>query len=201
VKQGIKNNEDIEYFKGLYSKLFEKVKWYASTMDNPLFYRARIVDAPRLCSHIRELKYPPPKYVKKQGQLNNVGESIAYLSTNTLTPIAKLDIDYYQLYYMSEIEYDMKDIFFFMISVKADYEGLSDDEIEFVDFFSSLLTSPDKNVYPATIAFANMVFIEGIHGKNIKSGIAYNSAQEYKTNQVLHNIAVNLRCLIRVFGL
>ena len=194
IENGIENKANIEYFEKIYEKNWDRVRWNVMTIENDVFYRARISEKTRLFSNVNELKYPSASLVKQCGRLNDIGESIAYLSTGSITPLVELDIDYYQIICMTEVKYILKDIMFFIIGIKGEYEGITQYESDFINFFNHLFTTPNKNYYNATIAFSHKIFKSGLininNRKKSKVGIAYNSAQESKTNKYLHNFAV-----------
>lgn len=192
IKYGIENNMHIEYFTEIYNDSWHLVRWNTMTIENDKFYRARTVNKEDLFHNINELKYPSASLVSEKGRLNNINESIAYLSTSELVPLVELNIGYYQIYCMAEIECNTRDILFFTIGVKAEYDGATQDEIKFIDFYNHLLTTPNKNYYNATIAFAKKIFGSDLIMNGIKKniGILYNSAQEFKTNQYLYNLVV-----------
>lgn len=192
IKLGIGNNEDIDYYKKIYASIWSLVRWNAVTLENELFYRGRLSLDNRLFTNISELKYPPSFAVKEKGRLNDIGQSIAYLSIASLSPLIELDIDFYQIFCMIEIEYILKDIFFFSIGIKGDYDGLTHEESEFIELFNHLLTSSNKEYYNATIAFSQKIFESGLIMNETKQnvGIAYNSAQESKTNKYIYNVAI-----------
>jgi hypothetical protein len=195
IEYGIKAKMDVLYFVNIYSEAFKLLFHTAFSTEQTLFYRARPADDSRLFKNISELKYPPSDKVIMRGRFNDVGESVAYMSANFLTPLAELGFDYYQMFCMAEVEYCVKDVLFFDIGVKATRSGWTEDAIEFIDYINKLITSPEQKNYPATIAFARMIFHSDAFTKtkNPCIGIAYNSAQEYKTNQTLHNIAVDAK--------
>lgn len=192
IKYGIDNNEPIEYFYEIYKDCWHLVRWNAMSLENEMFYRARTLNKDDLFHNINELKYPPSSIVLEKGRLNDINESVAYLSTSELVPIVELDIGYYQIYCLVEIEYIEKNIIFFSIGIKGEYEGLTEAEIKFIDFFNHLLTTPNKNYYNATIAFAKKLFKSGLFMNEVKlnQGIIYNSAQEHKANKHLYNAVV-----------
>jgi len=192
IEQGIATKASIDYFENVYNKVFEQTTWSTAQIKDDLFYRARKLTDARLFSNVSELKYPPLGSTKKLGRLNDVGDSIAYLSMHPLTSVAELDIDYYELFCMAEIKYMKKDIDFFLVGTKeAKYEGLTVDEIEFMGYINKLLTSANEEYYPATVAFARMVFKRRVEGTRVRLGIVYNSAQRHKSAQEeLYNVAV-----------
>ncbi|WP_336637958.1 hypothetical protein [Lysinibacillus fusiformis] len=192
IKYGIDNNKPIEYFYEIYNDSWHLVRWNAMSIENEKFYRARTLNKEDLFYNINELKYPPSSIVSEKGRLNDINESVAYLSTSELVPLVELDINYYQIYCLVEIEYIVQNIIFFTIGIKGEYEGITEDEIKFIDFFNHLLTTPIKNYYNATIAFAKKIFKSGLFMNEVKlnQGIIYNSAQEFKTNKHLYNVVV-----------
>jgi len=203
IKDGISNGADIQYFMDIYNNIWHLVRWHAMTLQNDVFYRGRIANKTRLFSNANELKYPPRGIVKQPGRLNDAGESIAYLTTSTLCTLAELNVDYYQIFCEAEIAYNPKNIVFFSIGVKGDYKGVAEQEDIFIDFFNHLLTTPNKSYYNATFAFAHKMFNSGsiINSNKQDIGIVYNSAQEGKTNQHLHNIAVQPHVFDRSFSI
>ena len=193
IDYGIRNQLDVVYFINIYRKVFGLLHFSAFDTKHSSFYRARHTSNQELFKHVDELKYPPANCVTERGRLNDIGESVAYMSAGQLAPIAEMDFDYYQFFCMAEIEYCKQDIYFFDIGIKAQREGWTRESLEFIEYLNGLLISPSKENYPATIAlYQTMIRKDTLDGEmKLYTGLAYNSAQEHKTNQILHNIAVN----------
>lgn len=104
------------------------------------------------------LKYPPKAKVIDKRRLNDVNESVTYLSLQELSTYIELDIDYYQPFCISEWKYIKNEIAFFIIGVKAQYKSISKEHLKAIEFFNKILTSPQKSYYNATIALAHKIF-------------------------------------------
>lgn len=181
----IASGENIETFEQQFKTLSIKTPFVGMTIFNDFFFRVR-KDEGEVFDHVSKMKYPPILHAKK-GRLNDTGESIAYLSSGELAPLAEMDIGYYELYCSAKIQYFKKDIIFHLVGVKKDKIAITPPiDNETFSLYRDLITTKDKKVYNATIALARHLF----SSKGFRSGIIYSSAQEDKSNQNLFNLAI-----------
>lgn len=181
----IDSGESIEAFDSHLKALSIKNPFIGMKILNEFLFRAR-KDEGEIIDHISKIKYPPVQYAKK-GRLNDNGESIAYMSSGELAPLAELDIGYYDLYCNAKIQYLKKDIIFHLVGVRKDKIEITPAiESEAFSLYRELITTKDKKVYNATIALARHLF----SSKGFKAGIIYSSVQEDKSNQSLFNLAM-----------
>jgi hypothetical protein len=181
----IESGENIEAFDLHFKTLSIKAPFIGMEILNEFLFRAR-KDEGEIIDHIAKMKYPPVEYAKK-GRLNDNGESIAYLSSGELAPLAEINIGYYELYCNAKIQYFKKDIIFHLVGVKKDKIEITPPiDNETFSLYRELITTKDKKVYNATIALARHLF----SSKGFKAGIIYSSVQEDKSNQNLFNLAI-----------
>lgn len=200
IKVGVENNEEVKFFESIYQQLFQLFTFQACTIiAEQDFFRGRWATE-NLFSRIDELKYPPVALIKEKGRLNDIREQIAYMSDSPITVIAELDFDYYDIFCLATIELTNKNLLFCDAGWKRDKtiivlnnERIEDAE-EAVRYLNMILTSPEKNYYNATIAFAHFTLNTDVKVKGLdiplEIGLVYSSAQEHKSNNLLGNIAV-----------
>lgn len=191
IEDGIEEEQEISFFIPYYKVLSQKTAFIASTLVNDWFYRARIATN-KLFDHIDELKYPRKEFAKK-GRLNDDSEQITYLSLGEIAPIAELDINYYQPYCMIKIKHVIKDTLFYYVGVRGQYESHSNADVEVNNFYLGLLTSKGSKNYNATISLGRHFLGTGTlqpNGKQVRTGIIYDSVYQDKSNKLLHNVAI-----------
>lgn len=206
IRSAIGRNENPEFFIELFNKLMTGMIFSFMNISQSEFFRGRLFSRDELLSKECDLKYPPLEFAKK-GRLNNDGESIAYLSNQIYGPIIEIDIDFYQiLYNATYILNDKSNLLGHMIGMKSQYYSENTENanglIEFYNLTNELLTSPDKSYYNATIGLAKHILgrkFSNMPNHNI--ALIYNSAQEHKTNNTVHNLAVTPEVFDRFFVL
>lgn len=112
----IESGEGIEAFDTHFKTLSSQTSLIGITVSNEFLFRAR-KDEGEVIDHVSKIKYPPAQYAKK-GRLNDDGESLAYLSSGEIAPIAEIDIGYYELYCNAKIQYLKKDVIFHLVGIK-----------------------------------------------------------------------------------
>jgi hypothetical protein len=180
----IEQEANIDAYEHLYKNLSKETPLPAMRLPNKDFFRVR-KDNGKLFTHISQMKYPPRECATKN-RFNDIGESIAYLSTSQIGNLAEMDIGYYQIYCTANIEYIDQDILFHCV-------GLVGDKIKIVPSFENrvqilyrnLITSKEPKVYNATIALGRHLL-----SANFKIGILYSSVHGDKSNWNLYNVAV-----------
>ncbi len=181
----IEKNESIDAFTPHFKQLTQHCHFDATSILNEHFYRAR-KDNGILIDNICKMRYPPAEFAGK-GRLNDIGESVTYLSSSELTTIAELDIGYFDIYCLAKVAYFKKDIIFHLVGVRpGTIKNIYTLNNEITSFYKKLITTKDKRVYNATTALARIL----LSSKGFKAGILYSSVQEDKSNKNLFNLAV-----------
>lgn len=192
ITQGIEEGKDVPYFEEIYRRFFVGQSFTAAASGNEILFRGR-TDIGRLFTSVNELKYPPANAVKERGRFNDINESLTYLSFVLYTIPLELNVRLYQPFCILKSNLtDHRDLLFWDIGLKEKKEkGLSWTENKLRNYFTKLITSPDKRNYNATIALAHQLLnldirTPSLH-KQFIGGIVYNSARESSMNIPLTN--------------
>lgn len=180
----IEKEAGVDAYEHLYKNLSKEAPLPAMRLTNKDFFRVR-KDNGEIFTHISKIKYPPREFATK-GRFNDIGQSIAYLSTNQIATLAEMNIGYYQIYCTANIKYIDRDILFHCVGLvgnKAEIVPSFENRVQ--TLYRNLITSKETKVYNATIALGRHLL-----SANFKTGILYSSVHEDKSNWNLYNVAV-----------
>lgn len=194
-----RNQADIEAYLPLLKVMLHHLPLKAISLDNPVFYRARLNQDSRLFENIREVGYVPREMVATKGRLNGVNESILYAALCELGCLIESRTNIGKLFTIARIEpVQTSAVFFFPVGVRGrnfSIEGETKAHALFVDWLHGELSKEvgSADGYNSTIALARFFLhkeIANYDGEKY-TGLVYPSVPGRKmSNTTTYNVAM-----------